>query len=229
MLRCCCRYGTACLFEITLSADRLATCSACDALLQQARTYMHRVRFWLAALPGLQLAGASSQTASACFKRDARPSLYTLTLGVPAPASATAAAATAGAVVLQTELNVYEQFAIQHCKGMLAPPAVCHEIEEAVLDIKHQLQLATKSSVSLSAHTLVHCTVQYSTVEYCQGCCCLDCMPLGPAELVHSQNAVCTRHTKQCYVQGGVAGSVTNRSLSVFCGSAADAFCRATR
>lgn len=49
---------------------------------------------------------------------------------------------------VQAELNVYEQFALQHCKGLLSPPAVCHEIEEAVLDIKHQLQLASKSSVS---------------------------------------------------------------------------------
>lgn len=43
---------------------------------------------------------------------------------------------------------MYEQFALQHCKGVMDPPAVCGEIEEAVLDIKHQLQLATKSSVS---------------------------------------------------------------------------------
>lgn len=50
---------------------------------------------------------------------------------------------------LQAELNVYEQFALQHCKGVVDPPAVCHEIEEAVLDLRHQLQLASKASVSL--------------------------------------------------------------------------------
>jgi hypothetical protein len=52
---------------------------------------------------------------------------------------------------VQAELNVYEQFALQHCKGLLSPPAVCHEIEEAVLDIKHQLQLASKSSVRVGS------------------------------------------------------------------------------
>lgn len=51
---------------------------------------------------------------------------------------------------LQAELNVYEQFAVQHCKGRVDPPAVCHEIEEAVLDLRHQLQVAAKSSVSQS-------------------------------------------------------------------------------
>lgn len=50
---------------------------------------------------------------------------------------------------LQAELNVYEQFALQHCQGVVDPPAVCHEIEEAVLDLRHQLQLATKASVSV--------------------------------------------------------------------------------
>jgi hypothetical protein len=49
--------------------------------------------------------------------------------------------------VLQAELNVYEQFAMQHCNGLVDPPAVCHEVEEAVLDLKHQLQLASKSTV----------------------------------------------------------------------------------
>ena len=53
-----------------------------------------------------------------------------------------------GGVVPQAELNVYEQFALQHCKGVVDPPAVCHEVEEAVLDLRHQLQLATKASVS---------------------------------------------------------------------------------
>jgi hypothetical protein len=50
-------------------------------------------------------------------------------------------------VVVQAELNVYEQFAMQHCKGLVDPPAVCHEVEEAVLDLKHQLQIASKSTV----------------------------------------------------------------------------------
>ncbi|KAF6255218.1 hypothetical protein COO60DRAFT_237950 [Scenedesmus sp. NREL 46B-D3] len=45
---------------------------------------------------------------------------------------------------LQAELNVYEEFATLHCAGRINPPVVCAEAEEAVLDLKHSLQMLSK-------------------------------------------------------------------------------------
>lgn len=47
---------------------------------------------------------------------------------------------------MQAELNVYEEFATIHCAGRIDPPAVCAEAEEAVMDLKHSLQLLAKST-----------------------------------------------------------------------------------
>jgi hypothetical protein len=47
----------------------------------------------------------------------------------------------------QAELNVYEEFATVHCAGRVNPPVVCAEAEEAVLDLKHSLQMLSKHTV----------------------------------------------------------------------------------
>eukprot|EP00879_Flechtneria_rotunda_P013168 GHRR01013753.1.p1 GENE.GHRR01013753.1~~GHRR01013753.1.p1 ORF type:complete len:943 (+),score=342.78 GHRR01013753.1:553-3381(+) len=48
--------------------------------------------------------------------------------------------------LLQAELNVYEEFATVHCAGRINPPIVCVEAQEAVLDLKHTLEVMTKGS-----------------------------------------------------------------------------------
>jgi hypothetical protein len=50
---------------------------------------------------------------------------------------------------VQAELNVYEEFATVHCAGRINPPVVCAEAEEAVLDLKHSLQMLSKHTVGV--------------------------------------------------------------------------------
>lgn len=86
-------------------------------------------------------------------------------------------------VVLQAELNVYEQFAMQHCNGLVDPPAVCHEVEEAVLDLKHQLQLASKSTVRRQLCILapLHGWTLRWGVDSCDPFRVANAIPCGPA------------------------------------------------
>lgn len=148
MRRCCCRYsqlaGNKHSGRVELAGNKHLRldlwCLWGRPCPSTARTHASTARSCGGALTALQQVGSWEQWPWHAVKR-----------GKAKPARSTPAAA---AAVPQTELNVYEQFAIQHCKGLLAPPAVCHEIEEAVLDIKHQLQLATKSSVSFLARSV---------------------------------------------------------------------------
>jgi hypothetical protein len=42
---------------------------------------------------------------------------------------------------------VYEEFALTHCNGRVNPPAVCAEAEETAQDLRHTLELMSKSTV----------------------------------------------------------------------------------
>lgn len=49
--------------------------------------------------------------------------------------------------LLHAELDLYEEFALRHCDGRRDPPAVCSEVRETVLNLKHELSATTAASV----------------------------------------------------------------------------------
>ncbi|GBF97200.1 hypothetical protein Rsub_10061 [Raphidocelis subcapitata] len=50
--------------------------------------------------------------------------------------------------LFQAELDVYEEFALTHCNGIVNPPVACADARKAVLELRHELEAATQHSAS---------------------------------------------------------------------------------